>query len=95
MTDRFHRIANLRLAVPGGPDSRFLTAVCFGRTAEVCAEFLRSGRRVEVTGRERQRSWVGQDGAEPQTDEVVASRVQFLPGGVASEPQAESERAVA
>lgn len=56
----------------------------FGRTAEVCNEYLRKGRPVLIEGRLRPsesgapRTWVGQDGVVRASFEVVAQTVRFL-----------------
>ena len=51
------KVAQLRLAVPRGRDKNgedrgadFVDVVCFGRQAEVAAEYLAKGRRIAVEG---------------------------------------------
>ena len=45
--------------------------VAFGRTAEVCGEYLKKGRQVYIEGRLQTRKWQGQDGQDRYTTEVV------------------------
>ena len=58
----------------------------FGRTAEVCNEYLAKGRPVLVEGRLRPddngnpRIWTGNDGQARASFEVVAQTVRFLSG---------------
>lgn len=59
-------------------DASFIRVVTWGRSAEVCNEYLKKGSPVFVEGRLQSRSWQAQDGTKRSTLEVVASRVQFL-----------------
>ena len=86
-------ISNLRLAVQDTEPTRFVTAVVFRRNAEVSAEYLRTGRLVEVTGVPRSREWVGRDGETRQTDEIVTSRVDFNPRKQAEASDASEQEA--
>jgi single-strand DNA-binding protein len=52
--------------------------VAWGRTAELCAQYLTKGRAVLVEGRLATRSWEDQSGEKRYATEVVASSVQFL-----------------
>jgi single-strand DNA-binding protein len=80
-THRGTPVCNLRIAINRpGEDSLFRTCVCWSRTAEVVAEYLRKGRLVEVTGVERTRAWTGRDGEERTDVEITAYRVQFVRG---------------
>jgi len=59
-------------------DTCFVRVVVWGKTAEVCGEYLSKGSPIFVDGRLQSRSWVGQDGQKRNTIEVVADNVQFL-----------------
>ena len=62
----------------------FLDVTVFGRPAEACAEHLRRGRRVGVTGRLAWREWRTQDGGRREAVQIMAHAVQYLdppPGG--------------
>jgi single-strand DNA-binding protein len=57
--------------------------VAWGKTAELCAQYLSKGRTVYLEGRIQTREWEDKEGQKRQTTEVVAQTVQFLgsPGG--------------
>jgi single-strand DNA-binding protein len=59
-------------------DVCFVRVVVWGKTAEICGEYLSKGSPVFIDGRLQSRSWVGQDGQKRNTIEVVADNVQFL-----------------
>ncbi|MBU0515052.1 MAG: single-stranded DNA-binding protein [Proteobacteria bacterium] len=52
--------------------------VFFGRTAEVCGEYLHKGKQVYVEGRLQTRKWEDRDGNERYTTEVVGQVMQML-----------------
>jgi single-strand DNA-binding protein len=54
--------------------------VAWGRTAELCAQYLSKGRSVYVEGRLQTREWEDRDGQKRRTTEIVAVSVQFLGG---------------
>lgn len=54
--------------------------VAWGRTAELCAQYLAKGRTVYVEGRLQTREWEDREGKKQRTTEVVANTVQFLGG---------------
>ena len=45
--------------------------VAFGRTAEVCGEYLKKGRQVYIEGRLQTRKWQDKDGNDRWTTEIV------------------------
>jgi single-strand DNA-binding protein len=72
-------VTTVRIAVnPPEGEASFHSVVVWNRTAEVLCEYLRKGRAVEVTGRERQRSYEAGDGSERTVTEISAHRVRFL-----------------
>jgi single-strand DNA-binding protein len=73
-------VTTLRVAEQYTNPQRFHDVVCWGRTAEVVCQYLKQGRLIEVTGREQERTYTARDGSERTVDEIVAFRVQFLPG---------------
>jgi len=81
-------ITSLRVAVQETDPQQFIDIVCFGRTAEVCCQFLKKGRLVTATGRRQETAWVDRNGNGRINDELVAFRVQF---GRAKAPVAEKE----
>jgi len=52
--------------------------VCFGRLAEVCGEYLNTGRHVYLEGRLQTRKWSNREGDKRTTVEVVASQMRSL-----------------
>ncbi len=54
--------------------------VAWGRTAELCAQYLSKGRSVYLEGRLQTREWEDKEGQKRKTTEVVANTVQFLGG---------------
>ncbi len=54
--------------------------VAWGRTAELCAQYLSKGRTVYIEGRLQTREWENKEGQKQRTTEVVAQTVQFLGG---------------
>ena len=54
--------------------------VAWGRTAELCAQYLSKGRTVYIEGRLQTREWENREGQKQRTTEIVAQTVQFLGG---------------
>jgi len=54
--------------------------VAWGRTGEICAQYLAKGRSVYVEGRIQSREWEDKEGQKRTTTEIVANTVQFLGG---------------
>ncbi len=52
--------------------------VAFGRTAEICGEYLQKGKQVYVEGRLQTREWEDKDGNRRWTTEVIIERMQML-----------------
>jgi single-strand DNA-binding protein len=55
--------------------------VAWGRTAELCAQYLAKGRTVYIEGRLQTREWENKEGQKQRTTEVVANTVQFIGSG--------------
>ncbi len=69
----------------------FIDIVSWGRTAELCAEYLKKGRQVFVEGRLHQDRWEAQDGRKMSKVRVTAENVTFVgsrPAG--AEPKGEA-----
>jgi single-strand DNA-binding protein len=64
----------------GGKEERteWHRVVAWGRTAELCAQYLAKGRTVYIEGRLQTREWENREGQKQRTTEVVAQTVQFL-----------------
>ena len=54
--------------------------VAWGRTAELCAQYLAKGRSVYIEGRLQTREWEDKEGQKRRTTEITAQTVQFLGG---------------
>jgi single-strand DNA-binding protein len=52
--------------------------VCFARLAEVCGEYLSTGRHVYLEGKLQTRKWKGPEGEKRTAIEVVANQMQIL-----------------
>ena len=50
----------------------------FGKVAEIAGQYLKKGSSVYIEGRLQTRKWTDKEGAERQTTEVVADRMQML-----------------
>ena len=55
--------------------------VTWGKTAELCAQYLAKGRTTYLEGRLQTREYEDKDGIKRYTTEVVAQNVTFLGGG--------------
>lgn len=58
--------------------SEWHTVVVWGRQAENCAEYLKKGQPVHVSGRLQTRKWADANGVDRWSTEIVAQQVQFL-----------------
>ena len=56
----------------------FHRIIAWNKLAELCSQLLFKGRRVYIEGRIQTRSWTGQDGANHQATEIVASDMIIL-----------------
>ncbi|MBG95091.1 MAG: single-stranded DNA-binding protein [Chloroflexi bacterium] len=52
--------------------------VAWGKTGELCAQYLSKGRAVYVEGRIQTRDWEDKEGNKRKTTEINASQVTFL-----------------
>jgi single-strand DNA-binding protein len=59
----------------------FVDISAFGRSAEICGEYLQKGRPVLIEGRLRFNSWETEDGQKRSKLDVVAENVRLLPRG--------------
>ncbi|MBW2047062.1 MAG: single-stranded DNA-binding protein [Deltaproteobacteria bacterium] len=64
--------------------------VAWGRTGEICGEYLHKGKQVYVEGRLQTRSWDDREGNKRYTTEVIAYAVKML-GPAGKEGRAESK----
>ena len=52
--------------------------VAFGRTGEVCGEYLHKGSQIYVEGRIRTRDWEDKDGNKRWSTEILVDQMQML-----------------
>lgn len=64
--------------VEGQPTADFIPVVCWGKTAEVVAQYTHKGSLVGVEGRIQIRNYDSKDGKKVFVTEVLADSVQFL-----------------
>ncbi len=65
----------------GEREADFIRIICWQKTAELCANYLKKGRLTAVEGRLQIRSYEDKDGQKRRVAEVVANQVQFLDRG--------------
>jgi single-strand DNA-binding protein len=61
--------------------------VAWGRTGELCAQYLSKGRTAYIEGRLQTREWEDREGNKRTTTEINALTVQFLGGPRGSDSQ--------
>lgn len=70
----------------GQATADFIRILTWGRTAELCGNYLAKGRLTAVQGRIQTGSYINQQGQRVYTTDVVADRVQFLEWGDSNRP---------
>lgn len=94
------RISNFSLATDnyngnnGETTAEWHRIVAFGKTAELCNQYLRKGRLVCIEGSLKTRTWEKSPGEKVYYTDVVASRVTFLgskDGSAANQAQPEEQ----
>jgi len=80
-------VANFTIAVnrpfknaQGEYDADFIPVVVWDRLAENCANFLKKGSRVGVSGRIQVRTYDDKQGIKRYVTEIIANEVKFLDG---------------
>lgn len=70
--------ARFRIAINAGKDrAEFFTVKCFGRSAEIVAEYAAKGQQIAVIGRLATSEWE-HEGRQMRDVEIVAHRVRLL-----------------
>ena len=57
--------------------AEFHNIVVFGKSAELCAQYLKKGSQALIEGRLQTRTWDGPDGKKNYKTEIIADTVQF------------------
>lgn len=65
-------------ASQGKPTADFINITVFGKTAELCANYLAKGRQCAVQGRIQTGSYTTQTGEKRYTTDVIADRIEFI-----------------
>ena len=72
-------LATISLAVNHTDDlTSYFDVVCFGKTAENVAKYVKKGKQVIVSGRLQRRKWQTKEGENRYSVEVIANRVHFI-----------------
>jgi len=61
-------------------DTEWHRCVSFGRTAEICGEYLHKGSLIYVEGRLQTRDWEDKDGNKRWTTEIILENMRMLGG---------------
>ncbi|MBX7137736.1 MAG: single-stranded DNA-binding protein [Oligoflexia bacterium] len=61
-----------------GEHTEWHNIVAFGKTAELCSQYLKKGRQVFIEGRIQTRKWQDKEGKDRWTTEIIANNVQFV-----------------
>lgn len=77
-------VCNLRVAtnqrIKGQNQTEWHRVVVWRKQAEDCAQYLKKGRQVLVTGSLHTRKWADKEGVDHYTTEITAKDVMFLGG---------------
>jgi len=78
---RFRVACNRVSTAPDGErreETEWFGVTAFGKTAEICSQYLHKGSRVYVEGRLSSRSWDAADGQKRFSLDITANDVQIL-----------------
>lgn len=62
----------------GEKETDFIPIVAWGKTAELCEQYLQKGNLAGIAGRIQTRSYEAKDGTKRYVTEVVAEEISFL-----------------
>lgn len=72
-------LATISLAVNHGKEEvSYFDIVCFAKTAENVAKYVKKGRQLIVSGHLQRRKWQTKDGENRYAVEIIANQVQFI-----------------
>lgn len=81
-TGKGQSVTNFSLAIGRGDETIWYKVAAWGRTGELCAQYLGKGRLVAISGRlDAPRAWKTQSGDERVDASLTANNVEFLDGG--------------
>ena len=86
-------VCDLRLAYNGvrDKDTVFIDVAAFGKIGAACAENLKKGSKVAVTGALRYSEWTAQDNTRRSRHTIAAQTVSFLDRAPAPSPDPSDE----
>ncbi len=64
----------------GKPTADFIRIVAWGKTAEVCGQYLSKGSQVAIQGTINTGSYTDKDGKTVYTTDVIANKLEFIGG---------------
>jgi single-strand DNA-binding protein len=91
------QVAAFTIAVDGWskddakPNTHWFDVKVWGKQAQVCADYLRKGQLVGLSGRLEQERWTTKTGEKRSRVVIVASTVQLLTPKAKADPQPEPE----
>jgi single-strand DNA-binding protein len=62
----------------------FHNIVAWRKLADICAQYLKKGKKVYIEGRLQTRNWLGKDGVKRYRTEIIADNMIMLSGGPSS-----------
>ncbi len=62
----------------GGQETDFIRTVAFGKTAEFASNYLGKGRLIMVEGHIQVSKFVGQDGNNKYSTDIIAENIRFM-----------------
>ena len=62
----------------GNKATDFIPIVAWGKTAQLCSDYLNKGRQVAIFGRIQTRNYTADDGTKRYVTEVIAEEVEFI-----------------
>jgi single-strand DNA-binding protein len=63
----------------------YFDVTCFGKTAEVAAQYLQKGKPVAIEGKLQQDRWETEGGQKRSKIQIIGNRIHFLPDGKGGE----------
>lgn len=75
---RFSIAVDRRFKKDGEPTSDFFNCVAFGKTADFVAKYFFKGKRIGLSGRIENGSYMSKDGHKVNTTSIIAESVEFV-----------------
>jgi single-strand DNA-binding protein len=75
--------------------TEWVNITAFGKLAEICAQYLKKGSKVFISGRMTTEKYTDKDGVERYSTKIVADRMQMLDGKPASGNESNDDYATA